>query len=152
METFSALLAICAGNSPVPGEFPTQRPVTRSFDVYFDLRLNKSLCKQSWGWWFETLLCQLWRHSNETRGVFERLPSKLTFTKRHCIFLLVVEILCSSTKVTIVLMMSAWRLFHVFGGVYLCIIQDHTFILNIGFVCVYFELSRREHEDFSNTR
>ena len=35
METFSALLAICAGNSPVPGEFPTQRPVTRSFDVFF---------------------------------------------------------------------------------------------------------------------
>ena len=30
----SALLAICAGNSPVPGEFPAQRPVTRSFDVY----------------------------------------------------------------------------------------------------------------------
>ena len=41
METFSALLAICAGNSPVPGEFPAQRPVTRSFDVFFDLRLNK---------------------------------------------------------------------------------------------------------------
>ena len=40
METFSALLAICAENSPVPGEFPTQRPVTRSFDVFFDLRLN----------------------------------------------------------------------------------------------------------------
>ena len=53
METFSALLAIFAGNSPVPGEFPTQRPVTRSFDVYFDLRLNKGLCKQWWGWWFE---------------------------------------------------------------------------------------------------
>ena len=64
METFSALLAICAGNSPVPGEFPTQRPVTRSFDVYFDLHLNKRLCKQSWGWWFVTLLCPLWRHSN----------------------------------------------------------------------------------------
>ena len=43
METFSALLAICAGNSPVPGEFPAQRPVTRSFDVFFDLRLNKRL-------------------------------------------------------------------------------------------------------------
>ena len=40
METFSALLAICAENPPVPGEFPTQRPVTRSFDVFFDLRLN----------------------------------------------------------------------------------------------------------------
>ena len=38
METFSALLAICAGNSPVPGEFPTQRPVTRSFDVFVHLR------------------------------------------------------------------------------------------------------------------
>ena len=41
METFSALLAICAGNSPVPGDFPTQRPATRSFDVFFDLCLNK---------------------------------------------------------------------------------------------------------------
>ena len=40
METFSALLAICAGNSPVPGEFPAQRPVARSSDVFFDLRLN----------------------------------------------------------------------------------------------------------------
>ena len=40
METFSALLAICAGNSPAYGEFPAQRPVTRSFDVYFDLRPN----------------------------------------------------------------------------------------------------------------
>ena len=39
METYSALLAIYAGNSPVTGEFPTQRPVTRSFDVFYDLRL-----------------------------------------------------------------------------------------------------------------
>ena len=46
METFSALLAICAGNSPVPGEFPIQRPVTRSFDVYFDLRPDERLSKQ----------------------------------------------------------------------------------------------------------
>ena len=37
METFSALLAICAENSPVSGEFPAQRPVTRSFDVFIDL-------------------------------------------------------------------------------------------------------------------
>ena len=56
METFSALLAICAGNSLVPCEFPAQRPVTRSCDVFFDLHLNKRLSKQSWGWWFETLL------------------------------------------------------------------------------------------------
>ena len=65
MEIFSALLALCAGNSPVPGEFPTQRPVTRSFDVYFDLRPNKRLSKQWWGWWFETQSCSLWRHCNE---------------------------------------------------------------------------------------
>ena len=40
MEAFSALLAICAGNSPASGEFPAQRPVTRIFDVLFDLRLE----------------------------------------------------------------------------------------------------------------
>ena len=73
IETFSALLAICAGNSPVPGEFPTQRPVTRSFDVFFDLRLNKRLSKQSWGWWFETLSRPLWRHRNEGMCKGERL-------------------------------------------------------------------------------
>ena len=53
METFSALLALCAGNSPVTGEFAAQRSVTRSFDGFFDLRLNKRLRKQSWGWWLE---------------------------------------------------------------------------------------------------
>ena len=64
METFSALLAICAGNSPVPGEYRAQRPVTLSFGVFFDLRLNKRLSKQSRGWWFETLSRPLWRHRN----------------------------------------------------------------------------------------
>ena len=63
METFSALLSLCAGNSPVTGEFPA-RPVTRSFDVFFDLRLNKLLSKQSWGWWFETPSRSLWHHRN----------------------------------------------------------------------------------------
>ena len=73
METFSALLAICAGNSPVNGEFPAQRPVTRSFDVFFDLRLNKRLSKQSWGWWFETLSLPLWRNCiGSTVPLFEK--------------------------------------------------------------------------------
>ena len=57
-------LAICAGNLPVPGEFPAQRPMTRSFDVFFHLRLNKRLSKQSQGWWFEMLPCPLWCDSN----------------------------------------------------------------------------------------
>ena len=80
METFSALLAICAGNSPVPGEFPAQRPVTRSFDVFFDLRLNKRLSKQSWGWWFETISRPLWRHCNAKitfRPGIRKLSSKI---------------------------------------------------------------------------
>ena len=64
METFSAWLAIYAGNSLVPGEFPAKRPATWSFDGFFDLRLNKRLSKQSWGWWFETLSRLLWRHRN----------------------------------------------------------------------------------------
>ena len=64
MEIFSALLALCAGNSPVTGELPAQRPVARSFDVFSDLCLNKRLSKQSWGWWFETLSHPLWRHCN----------------------------------------------------------------------------------------
>ena len=67
MEIFSALLTICAGNSPIPCEFPTQRPVTRSFDVYFDLHPNKRLSKHSWGWWFETQSHPLWRHRNEAK-------------------------------------------------------------------------------------
>ena len=58
METFSALLALCAGNSRVSG-------VTWSFDVFFDLCPNQRLSKQWLGWWFETLSCSLWRHSND---------------------------------------------------------------------------------------
>ena len=64
-KLLSALLAICAGNSPVSGEFPSQRPVTRNFDIFFDLRLNKRLTRQSWGWWFETVSRPLWRQCNE---------------------------------------------------------------------------------------
>ena len=63
MKTLSALLAICAGNSPVTGEFPAQRPVTRSF-ICFDLGLNNWLSKQLWGSWFETPLSPLWCHCN----------------------------------------------------------------------------------------
>ena len=73
METFSALLAFCAGNSPVPGEFPSQRPVTRSVDVSSDLRLNTQLYKQLWGWWFETPSCPLWCHHN-VAGLSNALP------------------------------------------------------------------------------
>ena len=65
IETFSALMASCAGNSPFTSEFPAQRPVKRSFDVLFDLRLNIRLSKQLWGWWFETPSRSTWRHYND---------------------------------------------------------------------------------------
>ena len=65
IETFSALLALYEGNSPVTGEFPSQMTVTRSFDIFFDRRLNKRLNKHSRRWWFETPSRPLWSHCNE---------------------------------------------------------------------------------------
>ena len=72
METCSTLLAFCAGNSPATGEFPTQRSVTRSFDVFVDLRWNRRLSKQLRRRWFETSLRLLKGHCNER------------FRERHC--------------------------------------------------------------------
>ena len=69
METFSTLPALC-----VPGEFLPPRPVSRSFGVFFDLRLNKRLGKHSWGWWFKTLSHALWRHCNELSWKLLTLP------------------------------------------------------------------------------
>ena len=62
METSSTQLAFREENPPVIGELPLQRPVTQSFGVFFDLRLNKRLSKPSKRRWFETPLCSLWRH------------------------------------------------------------------------------------------
>ena len=55
---------LLCGEFTGPGEFPTQRPVTRSFGVFFDLPLNKRLSKQPWGWWFETPSWSSWRQCN----------------------------------------------------------------------------------------
>ena len=79
METFSALLAICAG----------QRPVTRSFDVFFDLRPNKRLSKQWWGWWFETPSFPLWSHCNAM--LVKRAPVEFTHIRRGYLFGFVVD-------------------------------------------------------------
>ena len=64
-RTFSELLDLCAGNSSVTGEFPSQGPLTRSFDVFFYLCLNERFSKPSWGWWLETSRGSLCRHCNE---------------------------------------------------------------------------------------
>ena len=63
-EIFSVLLALCEGNPSVTVGFPSQRPVTRSFDVFFDLPLNKQFNKQLRRWWFEMPSCSLWCYCN----------------------------------------------------------------------------------------
>ena len=75
METFSALLAICAGNSPVPMNSPLKRQWR--FDVCIGLCLNKRLSKQWWGWWFETPSRSIWRHCN----VYNQQTSEMTLIK-----------------------------------------------------------------------
>ena len=87
METFSALLVICEGNSPVTVEFPTQRPVTRSLICIW---IN------GWGWWFDTPSRSLWRHCNvhslissvasssmRTRTRFQFIPPELLLLMVH---------------------------------------------------------------------
>ena len=53
----------------VTGEFHSQRPVTRRFDIFYDLRLNKRLSKRSESWWFETPQRSIWRHCNVTPSI-----------------------------------------------------------------------------------
>ena len=64
-ERFSTLLDLCAGTSPGTGEFPSKRLVTWSFDIFFDLPLNKRLSKESRRRRFETPPRSLWHHCNE---------------------------------------------------------------------------------------
>ena len=67
METLSSLLALCAGKSPAIGKFASQRPVTWSFGVFFDLRLNQWLSKQLRCRWLETSSRSLWGYFNCNR-------------------------------------------------------------------------------------
>ena len=80
METFSALLVLCVGNSLVTSEFPSQRPVMQSFDVFFELRLNKWLSKQSRHRWFEMPSGSLWCHCNRLLTYeFHEISVKICF-------------------------------------------------------------------------
>ena len=66
------------------------RSVTRNFDVFFDLRLNKGLSKLSWGWWSETPSSSLWRHRNDLShlGEFKQdlLSRNAQFGSKSAIF------------------------------------------------------------------
>ena len=76
IDTFSMLLALCEGNPSVTEGFPSQRSVTRSFDVFFDVRLNKRLKKKSRYRRFETPWRSLWRHCNGN-------PTNASLTMKH---------------------------------------------------------------------
>ena len=99
MEAFSALLALCAGNALVTGEFPSQRPVTRSFNVSSDLRLNKRLSKHSRRRWFETRSRSLWRHCNEQ---WNHLYRRTFFAIKGCSFGEVLFIFKTTSTTTMV--------------------------------------------------
>ena len=103
METFCALLAICAGNSPVPGEFPAQRPVTRSFYVFFDLRLNKRLGKQSWGWWFERVDQMNWYFRSDSNSM------RLSFSSHSVCDGEIMTLLLLWLTVTLLLWLMTWQ-------------------------------------------
>ena len=71
METFSELLAISAGNSPITGEFTAQMASNAELWYFFDLHLNEWLRKQSRGWCFQMPSRPLWRHSNDYENLFK---------------------------------------------------------------------------------
>ena len=83
--TFSAFLALCEGNPPVTDMFPSQGPVTRSFDVFFEQRLNKRLSTQSKRRWFETPSRSLWRHCNVTI-IALNIPLRFSEAKGNILF------------------------------------------------------------------
>ena len=108
METFSALLALCEGNPPATGGFPSQRPVTRSFDVFFNLRLNKCLGKQSIRRRFETPSRSLWRDCIVSESQCDFFNCRIyctVFSLKQSA--LRIELNCKSITMTIGL--RAWR-------------------------------------------
>ena len=135
METFSALLALCEGNSPVIGEFPSQRPGARSFDVFLDLRLNKRLSKPSRRRWFDTSSRSLWRHCNVEKWIIGpcvlSLSISLLMTVRIFVLHLIITI---KSEIWITL-----RLFRVRHGTMLCAVCLAMFLWNNpGWTTFYF--------------
>ena len=107
MEAFSVLLALCVRNSPVTGEFPSQKPVTQSFDVFYDLCPNKRLSKQWWGWWLETPSRPLWRHCNATIRHNNNIVMKHWYS-----VIMIFEILCCNKGHILYLSLLDVRAYH----------------------------------------
>ena len=96
------------------GEFtgvsPTQKPVTLSFDVFFDLHLNERLSTQSWGWWFETPARPLWRHSNALIcSSYSVLLSKMEAKEFESLNVFKVCMYSKSTAQTVFICLFVWE-------------------------------------------
>ena len=115
------LLVIFVGNSPVTSEFPAQRPVTWSFDVFFDLHLNKQLSKQLWDWWFETPSYPLWRHCNAWLGLHIHQPLWIKWI----------------LGVGLILMIPSWQCIRSNVLVYIFIYFIHAFIYLFNYLIIY---------------
>ena len=82
MEAFSALLSLCAGNSPATVNSPHRGQWRGTLMFFFDLRRNKRFSKQPWGWWFKTPSWSLWRQCNE-QNVLLTLTSMSLYIYMH---------------------------------------------------------------------
>ena len=112
-ETIFRVTGPLCGEFTGPGEFPAQRSMTRSFDVFFNLRLNNRLSKQPWGWWFETPSWSIWRQCNGTWYFYTDIHDSdyvslisdfLAHNRIHLIFIL--GIFIYATKFTFVFFTS----------------------------------------------
>ena len=90
-QTFSTLLVLCEGNLPITGGFPPERPVSRSFDVFFDLRLNKRLSNQDTGdlrrcraYYDVTVMCPIKVRLYQERLFSSRQWTLLSLHSLHC--------------------------------------------------------------------
>ena len=127
------------GEFPVTSEFLAQRPVTRSFDIFFDLCLNKWLSKQSWGWWFEMLPRLLWRHCNVNVYVYQ--ISQLSFVRCvGCVFSAYSCVLWTLWKgivlylITIIIRSEIWIISHCLGlghEMMVCIVFHAIFLTHL---------------------
>ena len=70
IETFSTLLTLCAGNSPVTLNSPHKGQRGGALEFSLICALNKRLSRQSWGCSFETPPCSSWRHCDVTHSTY----------------------------------------------------------------------------------
>ena len=161
---FRVIGPLC-GEFTGPGEFPTQRPVTRSFDVFFDLHLNKWLSKQPRGWWFETQSWSIWRHCNANR-LFGHKSSALILKKTPISPLLahwnehssvtgeflaqLVRLGYKSAKVRTESMEMGYTVYY--NDVIMGTIASQITSLTIVFSIVYSDADQRKHQSFASIK